>query len=128
MEMKSLCDRSKIEVVFLVTNPLELTFTQLVRSEDKFDRKNIYSSRMTYIELYSPFAGPEYGTMEAAWKAVLVEADRRVTVHNKVKEDLNLGVNNKLKQWQKDNYHKVSCTRGEKERFLFIDVFHFLAK
>eukprot|EP00095_Tigriopus_kingsejongensis_P003897 maker-scaffold296_size217904-snap-gene-1.16 protein:Tk03897 transcript:maker-scaffold296_size217904-snap-gene-1.16-mRNA-1 annotation:"protein kinase c and casein kinase substrate in neurons protein 2-like isoform 1" len=50
--------------------------------------------------------GPEYGTMEAAWKAVLVEADRRCTVHTKVKEDLNMGVNNKLKQWQKDNYHK----------------------
>ncbi|XP_059080696.1 protein kinase C and casein kinase II substrate protein 3-like isoform X2 [Tigriopus californicus] len=59
--------------------------------------------------------GPEYGTMEAAWKAVLVEADRRVTVHNKVKEDLNLGVNNKLKQWQKDNYHKSVLQFKEKK-------------
>ncbi len=55
-------------------------------------------------------SGPEYGTMEAAWKAVLVEADRRCELHNKVKENLNIKANNQLKQWQKDNYHKVSQT------------------
>ena len=33
-------------------------------------------------------AGPEYGTTEAAWKAVLVEADRRCELHIKVKDNL----------------------------------------
>ena len=34
------------------------------------------------------FPGPEYGTTEAAWKAVLVEADRRCELHIKVKDNL----------------------------------------
>jgi hypothetical protein len=54
------------------------------------------------------FSGPEYGTMEAAWKSILVESDRRAELHNRVKEDLHLKVNNQLKLWQKDNYHKVT--------------------
>ena len=51
--------------------------------------------------------GPEYGTMEAAWKAVLVESDRRCDLHNRVKEDLLIKVNSQLKTWQRENYHKV---------------------
>ena len=34
------------------------------------------------------FPGPEYGTTEAAWKAVLVEADRRCELHLRVKDNL----------------------------------------
>ena len=60
---------------------------------------------MTDSFVYLP--GPEYGTMEAAWKSILVESDRRAELHNRVREDLHLKVNNQLKQWQKDNYHKV---------------------
>ena len=56
--------------------------------------------------------GPEYGTMEAAWKAVLVESDRRCDLHNRVKEDLTMKVNNQLKLWQRENYHKVMCFVG----------------
>ena len=52
--------------------------------------------------------GPEYGTTEAAWKGILVEADRRAELHNKVREDLHTKVNNQLKHWQKENYHKVN--------------------
>ncbi len=52
-------------------------------------------------------AGPEYGTTEAAWKAVLVEADRREKLHSRVKEELNGKVNSQIRQWQKENYHKV---------------------
>ena len=52
--------------------------------------------------------GPEYGTMEAAWKAVLVESDRRCDLHNRVKEDMQMKVNNQLKLWQRENYHKVT--------------------
>ena len=58
--------------------------------------------------------GPEYGTMEAAWKAVLVEADRRCELHNRVKEDLNVKVNNQMKTWQKDHFHKVIIITRQK--------------
>ena len=59
-------------------------------------------------------AGPEYGTTEAAWRAVLVEADRRCELHNRVKEDLNMKVNSQLKLWQKDTYHKVNINLIDK--------------
>jgi len=59
--------------------------------------------------------GPEYGTMEAAWKAVLVESDRRCDLHNRVKEDLTMKVNNQLKLWQRENYHKQLLQLKEKK-------------
>lgn len=52
-------------------------------------------------------AGPEYGTMEAAWKGILTEAERLSDVHLKVKENLCAGEIQQIKTWQKDNYHKV---------------------
>lgn len=51
--------------------------------------------------------GPEYGTIEAAWKGVLTEADRLSEEHLKVKDELNGDVSNLIKTWQKDNYHKT---------------------
>ena len=68
--------------------------------------QQLYSSNFQI--LYSCSAGPEYGTTEAAWKAVLVEADRRGALHNRVKEDLNTKVVADIKQWQKDSFHKVN--------------------
>ena len=65
-------------------------------------------------------SGPEYGTMEAAWKAVLVESDRRCDLHNRVKEDLTMKVNNQLKLWQRENYHKV------KRRHVFAFLFRIV--
>ena len=77
--------------------------------------------------------GPEYGTTEAAWKAVLVEADRRCELHIKVKDNLlnevvfrdirgldakplfNPQVVNSIKNWQKDNYHKQMMQLKEKK-------------
>ena len=59
--------------------------------------------------------GPEYGTTEAAWKAVLVESDRRCHLHLRVKEDLNQRVINQLKSWQKENYHKSMMSLKEKK-------------
>ncbi|XP_055299778.1 protein kinase C and casein kinase substrate in neurons protein 2 isoform X2 [Sitodiplosis mosellana] len=50
--------------------------------------------------------GPEYGTMEAAWKGILTEAERVSDVHLKVKENLCIGEIQQIKTWQKDNYHK----------------------
>lgn len=55
------------------------------------------------------FLGPEYGTMEAAWKGILTEAERLADVHLKVKENLCAGEVQQIKTWQKDNYHKVSA-------------------
>jgi len=59
--------------------------------------------------------GPEYGTTEAAWKAVLVEADRRCELHIKVKDNLLNEVVNSIKNWQKDNYHKQMMQLKEKK-------------
>jgi len=59
--------------------------------------------------------GPEYGTTEAAWKAILVESDRRCDLHTRVKENLNIKVINQLKQWQKENYHKSMMSLKEKK-------------
>jgi len=59
--------------------------------------------------------GPEYGTMEAAWKAVLVESDRRCDLHNRVRDDLQTKANNELKMWQKETYHKSMMQLKEKK-------------
>lgn len=53
------------------------------------------------------FQGPEYGTMEAAWKGILTEAERLSDVHLRVKENLIAGEIQMIKTWQKDNFHKV---------------------
>ncbi|XP_017768647.1 PREDICTED: protein kinase C and casein kinase substrate in neurons protein 1 isoform X2 [Nicrophorus vespilloides] len=59
--------------------------------------------------------GPEYGTTEAAWKGVLVEADRRFDVHSKVRDNLTNEVIVKIKQWQKDTYHKSMMNIKERK-------------
>ncbi|XP_018568767.1 protein kinase C and casein kinase substrate in neurons protein 1 isoform X4 [Anoplophora glabripennis] len=59
--------------------------------------------------------GPEYGTTEAAWKGVLVEADRRCDLHSKIRDNLANDVLNKIKQWQKDTYHKSMMHIKEKK-------------
>ena len=70
------------------------------------------------------FSGAEYGTTEAGWKAVLVESDRRCDLHMRVKDDLHSNVINQLKQWQKDNYHKVSSVLVMFLAFMnFVSVF-----
>ncbi|XP_019866189.1 protein kinase C and casein kinase substrate in neurons protein 1 isoform X2 [Aethina tumida] len=59
--------------------------------------------------------GPEYGTTEAAWKGVLGEADRRCDLHTRVRDNLANDVLNKIKQWQKDTYHKSMMNIKEKK-------------
>jgi len=59
--------------------------------------------------------GPEYGTTEAAWKAVLVEADRRCELHTRVKDNLANDVVGSIKNWQKDNYHRQMLQLKEKK-------------
>lgn len=61
------------------------------------------------------FLGPEYGTTEAAWKAVLIEADRRCDMHLRVKDQLLNETITQIKQWQKDNFHKSMMHIKEKK-------------
>ncbi|XP_023229361.1 protein kinase C and casein kinase substrate in neurons protein 2-like isoform X7 [Centruroides sculpturatus] len=59
--------------------------------------------------------GPEYGTTEAAWKGVLVEAERKCEMHLRIKERLLNDVITQIKQWQKENYHKSMMQIKEKK-------------
>ncbi|CAG2163027.1 unnamed protein product [Oppiella nova] len=61
--------------------------------------------------------GPEYGTTEAAWKAVLSEAERRCDLHMKVKDNLSQTIISQIKQWQKDNFHTSMFALKEKKEF-----------
>ncbi|CAG2104620.1 unnamed protein product [Medioppia subpectinata] len=61
--------------------------------------------------------GPEYGTTEAAWKAVLAEAERRCDLHTRVKDHLIQTISTQIKQWQKDNFHKSMMQMKEKKEF-----------
>lgn len=81
--------------------------------------KNYGKSLKTWSKKWSEIIekGPEYGTMEAAWKAVLEEADRRCDMHTAIKDNLVDKVCNNIKQWQKDNYHKSMMTLKEKKEF-----------
>uniref|UniRef100_A0A3P9HH72 Protein kinase C and casein kinase substrate in neurons 1b n=1 Tax=Oryzias latipes TaxID=8090 RepID=A0A3P9HH72_ORYLA len=50
--------------------------------------------------------GPQYGTVERAWMALMTEADKVSDLHQDVKNSLiNLDFE-KVKNWQKDSYHK----------------------
>lgn len=53
--------------------------------------------------------GPEYGTTEAGWKGVCLEADRLGDLHLKIKDNLCNDVTTQIKSWQKESYHKVCC-------------------
>ncbi|CAG9128772.1 unnamed protein product [Plutella xylostella] len=59
--------------------------------------------------------GPEYGTMEAAWKGALGEAERLCELHLRVRDSLVNDVITQIKNWQKDSYHK-SMINQLKER------------
>jgi protein kinase C and casein kinase substrate in neurons protein len=59
--------------------------------------------------------GPEYGTMEAAWRSILTEADRLSDVHLKVRENLCMDVMQQIKNWQKENYHKTMMQIKERK-------------
>lgn len=50
--------------------------------------------------------GNEYGTMQSGWRGVLSEAERVCALHNRIADQLMNEVHAKIKQWQKENYHK----------------------
>ncbi|XP_058488214.1 protein kinase C and casein kinase substrate in neurons protein 1 [Solea solea] len=50
--------------------------------------------------------GPQYGTVERAWVAVMTEAEKVSDLHQDVKNSLMNEDFEKVKNWQKDSYHK----------------------
>ncbi|KAK2704115.1 hypothetical protein QYM36_017569 [Artemia franciscana] len=59
--------------------------------------------------------GPEYGTTEAAWKGVLVEADRLSDIHLRIRDGMANDVTHQVKTWQKETYHKSMTKLKEKK-------------
>lgn len=53
-----------------------------------------------------PSPGPQYGTLERAWTSVCTEAEKVSELHMEVKAALMGEDYEKLKNWQKDAYHK----------------------
>uniref|UniRef100_F7B083 Protein kinase C and casein kinase substrate in neurons 1 n=1 Tax=Xenopus tropicalis TaxID=8364 RepID=F7B083_XENTR len=50
--------------------------------------------------------GPQYGTLERAWGALLTEAERIGELHQEVKNHLVSEDMEKVRNWQKESYHK----------------------
>ena len=50
--------------------------------------------------------GPQYGTVERAWMAVMTEAEKVSDLHLDMKNNLINVDFEKVKSWQKDSYHK----------------------
>lgn len=50
--------------------------------------------------------GPQYGTVERAWLGVMAEAEKVSELHQEVKNNLINDDFEKVKNWQKDSYHK----------------------
>ncbi|EHB06971.1 Protein kinase C and casein kinase substrate in neurons protein 1 [Heterocephalus glaber] len=50
--------------------------------------------------------GPQYGSLERAWGAIMTEADKVSELHQEVKNSLLSEDLEKVKNWQKDAYHK----------------------
>lgn len=50
--------------------------------------------------------GPQYGTVERAWMGVMTEAEKVSELHQEVKNNLINDDFEKVKNWQKDLYHK----------------------
>ncbi|XP_044307115.1 protein kinase C and casein kinase substrate in neurons protein 1 isoform X2 [Varanus komodoensis] len=50
--------------------------------------------------------GPQYGSLEKAWMAIMTEADKVSELHQEVKNSLLNEDFEKVKNWQKDAFHK----------------------
>lgn len=79
--------------------------------------KNYAKSLRTWTKRWNDLIekGPEYGTTEAAWKGILVEADRLSDLHLKIREFMCNDVTAQIRTWQKDSYHKTMMALKEKK-------------
>lgn len=57
-----------------------------------------------HVMFLSP--GPQYGSVERAWLAVMTEAEKVSELHQEVKNGLLNDDVEKVKNWQKEAYHK----------------------
>lgn len=67
------------------------------------------ASRQGIMQASGPMAissGPQYGSLERAWVAIMTEADKVSELHQEVKNNLLNEDLEKVKNWQKDAYHK----------------------
>lgn len=99
---------------FKLSNDLIALLTERAEME-KLYAKSLKTWSKKWSDLIEK--GPEYGTMEAAWKAVTDEADKRCDLHLSVKDKLATDVVSSIKQWQKDSYHKTMMTLKERKEF-----------
>jgi hypothetical protein len=99
---------------FKLSNDLITLITERAEME-KLYAKNLKSWGKKWSDLIEK--GPEYGTMEAAWKTMTEEADKRCDLHISVRDKLANDVVSSIKQWQKDSYHKTMMTLKEKKEF-----------
>lgn len=61
---------------------------------------------MLQTMLVISLSGPQYGTVEQAWTALMTEAEKVSELHQDVKHHLMNEDFEKVKNWQKDSYHK----------------------
>ncbi|GAV02473.1 hypothetical protein RvY_13035 [Ramazzottius varieornatus] len=98
---------------------------QLVQERGELEAKYASSLRAwskKWNEKMDKGTVPEYGTMAAAWKSTLCEADQMALLHVRMKERMDFEVAHIVKQWQKDNFHKT-LIRDFKEKKEMDDAF-----
>ncbi|XP_046665958.1 protein kinase C and casein kinase substrate in neurons protein 1 isoform X3 [Homalodisca vitripennis] len=95
----------RIEDGYKLCNDL-MTLVQERADIEKAYAKSLKGWAKKWNDIIEKDSWPEYGTTEAAWKGVLVEADRLCELHLKVKDNLVNESIHKVKTWQKDTYHK----------------------
>lgn len=64
---------------------------------------HVYFADVSFFPLHS---GPQYGTVERAWHAFMSEAEKVSELHLEVKSALMNEDFEKIKNWQKDSFHK----------------------